>query len=54
MHAHKHLARNPGDPMFGPLWRIREVNPRSTTSMYGHGKSDKPIVPMKLANKGFV
>jgi len=38
--------------MFGPPRRVRDVNPRGTTSMYEHGKSDKPIVPMKLANKG--
>jgi len=38
--------------MFGPLRQVRDVNPRSTTSMYGHGKSDKPILPLKLANKG--
>ena len=38
--------------MLGPLLWVRDVNPRNTTSMYGHGKSDKPIVPRKLANKG--
>ena len=31
---------------------VRGVNPRSTTPMHGDGKSDRPIVPEKPANKG--
>jgi len=31
---------------------VRGVNPRSTTPMDGHGKSDRLIVPEKPANKG--
>src|SRR5215208_791090 len=54
VHVRKHLAREPGDPVFargrwhrGPR---REVQGRTPT-MNGHGKSDRPKVPMKSPNK---
>ena len=31
---------------------VRGVNPRSTTPTYGHGKSDRLVVPQKPVNKG--
>ncbi len=54
-HVQKHLTREPGDPVAarlrgqgGPRW---EVSGR-TPPMYGHGKSDRRVVPTKLPNKG--
>ncbi len=41
--------------MVGPTddgCEVGGVNSRSTTSMHGHGKSARPIVPRKPANKG--
>ena len=53
-HVRKHLAREPGDPSFAcGGWRrrpCREVQGRTPT-MNGAGKSDRPIVPGKPANK---
>src|SRR5262245_50261220 len=54
VHVRKHLAREPGDPVFarggwcgGPR---REVQGHTPT-MNGHGKSDRPVVPVKSPNK---
>jgi RNA-directed DNA polymerase len=55
VHVRKHLARESGDPTFGPEdgVRVRAVNPEgSTTATNGRGKSDRPIVPGKPPNKG--
>jgi group II intron reverse transcriptase/maturase len=53
MHAGKHPVRNPGDPVVGLAgWRgPRGESERSEAAMNGDGKSDKPIVPKKVANK---
>src|SRR5437773_3602936 len=54
VHVRKHLAREPGDPVFTRGgWRLgtrQEVQGRTLT-MDGHGKSDRPTVPMKSPNK---
>src|SRR4029453_13155472 len=53
-HVRKRLAREPGDPVFiRRKWHFgtrREVQGR-TPPMNGHGKSDRPTVPMKFPNK---
>jgi group II intron reverse transcriptase/maturase len=53
MHAGKHPERNPGDPVVGLAGRRgpRGESERSEAAMNGGGKSDKPIVPKKVANK---
>ncbi len=54
-HARKLFTRNPGDPAFGlkvMASRSAVLIHRSTTLMHEHGKSDRPIVPKKAANKG--
>jgi len=52
-HVRKHLAREPGDPIFASLervWRPHwEVQGRKTM-MNEYGKSDNSIVPKKLPN----
>jgi hypothetical protein len=54
VHVRKHLAREPGDPESARgKWRRgtrREVQGHTPT-MNGHGKSDRPKVPMKSPNK---
>src|SRR5437867_1440206 len=53
VHVRKHLAREPGDPVFahGGWCRgtRREVQGRTAT-MNEHGKSDRPVVPAKSPN----
>ena len=54
-HVRKLLAQELGDPALGPGHWVR--GPRrepgkGTTAMNEHGKSDRPIVPKKLPNKG--
>jgi hypothetical protein len=53
VHVRKHLAREPGDPVFTHGgWRRgsrREVQGRTAT-MNEHGKSDRPVVPAKSPN----
>ncbi len=55
VHVRKHLAREPGDPVFARSgWRCgpcREVQGQ-TPMMNGHGKSDRPVVPAKSPNNG--
>ncbi len=54
VHVRKHLAREPGGPVFSRGgWRRgtrREVQGRNP-AMNGRGKSDRPIVPTKRPNK---
>jgi hypothetical protein len=54
VHARKHLAREPGDPVSARhRWRggpRREVQGHTPT-MNGRGKSDRPVVPAKSPNK---
>ena len=56
-HMHGNTSHfSPGDPVLGQAGDggsgPRCESERSTTSMHEHGKSDKPIVPKKSANKG--
>jgi hypothetical protein len=55
VHAPKHLAREPGGPMTGQ-GKERRPGPRrkpgrGNPTTNGRGKSDRPIVPKKPANK---
>ena len=55
MHVSKHPARNSGGPVVGLAPCARSAWPKkneSTATMNDSGKSDKPIVPKKGANKG--
>jgi len=54
-HAHKPLAREPGDPATDPgTWRrgSRRESERNTSAMNGGGKSDRSILPKRPSNKG--
>jgi hypothetical protein len=48
MHENREIPWVPAGE--GPAGRVMQGTPRTIT-MYAHGKSDMPIVPMKPANK---